>query len=101
MRRIWHAILSLTRQQVRSIYAIAMLAGIVAYCAMGALVLFFAYDAALENRDWFRMAWEVLRYIFFLIAMNAAIVALTVFGADYFKAKYGDKEVEFGGRKDQ
>ncbi|WPZ05473.1 hypothetical protein [Pelagerythrobacter marinus] len=96
--KLWLACLSLTRAQVRSLYSIAMLAGIIAFCGAGAVLLWFAYDAALFNPQWFRLATEAIRYIFALIAMFAAIVALTVFGADYFKAKYGDAEIEAGGR---
>ena len=92
------AIMSLTRLQVRSLYSVSLLLGIVALCGAGALLLYFAYDAALTNPLWFGLAVEVIRYIFALIALFALIVALTVFGADYFKAKWGDKEFEAGDR---
>lgn len=94
--RCFKAFLSLSREQVRSLYSIAMLAGIVALCAIGSVVMFFAYDAATENPAWFGLAVEVVRYVFALIAMFALIVALTVFGADYFKAKWGDNEFAAG-----
>lgn len=94
----FRACLTLTRQQVRSLYSVAMLAGIIALSAQGALLLYFAQDAALHNVLWFKLAVEVTRYIFALIALFALIVALTVFGADYFKAKWGDKEFEAGDR---
>jgi uncharacterized protein YqgC (DUF456 family) len=37
-----------------------------------------------------------LRYDAILVGLFALIVALTVFGADYMRAKWGDREVGFG-----
>lgn len=98
--RIWRAALSMTRTQIRSLYALAMLGGIVAFCGAGAAIMWFAYDAALANPSWFKLAVEVIRYLFALIAMFALIVAMTVFGAEFFKAKYGGNEIEFGSNEE-
>ncbi len=95
----FRACLGLSRQQVRSLYSVAMLCGIVALSAQGAVLIWVAEDAALANPPWFKLLVEVVRYVFALIAMFALIVALTVFGADYFRAKWGDKEFEAGERE--
>lgn len=89
--------LSLTRQQIRSLYALAMLGGIVALSAEAWLLIGFASDA---EGAWFALLLERLRIISGLTGLFALIVALTVFGADYFKARYGDKEIGFGSDSD-
>lgn len=96
----FRAAVSLSREQVRSLYSVALLAGIVALSACGAATVWLAEDAALANPPWFKLLVEVTRYIFALIGLFALIVALTVFGADYFRAKWGDKEFEAGNGKD-
>ncbi len=90
------ASLGLSPAQVRSLYSVAMLAGIVALSGFGVLTVWKAEDAALHNHEWFRLLVEVTRYIFLLIGGFALGVLLIVFGADWFKAKYGDKEIGFG-----
>lgn len=92
------ACINLTRPQVRSLYSVAMLCGIIALSAQGGVLIWLAEEAALANPPWFKLLVEVVRYVFALIAMFALIVALTVFGADYFKAKWGDTEFEAGDR---
>ena len=95
--RCWKALLSLTRQQVRSLYAIAMLGGIVALSAESWLLIGLAHGA---EGEWFSLLLERLRIVSALTGMFALIIALTVFGADYFKAKYGGAEFEAGGKND-
>jgi len=85
--------LSMTRTQVRSLYALAMLGGIVALSVEAWFLIGFARDA---TGPWFLMLLERLRYVSGLTALFALIIALTVFGADYFRAKYGEHEVGFG-----
>lgn len=95
----FRATVSLTRAQVRSLYSVAMLAGIVALSAEGAILIGLAEDAALHNLLWFKLLVEVIRYLFGLIALFAMFIGLIVFGADYFRAKWGDKEFEAGDRQ--
>lgn len=95
--RVWRAMLSLTRQQIRSLYAIAMLGGIVSLSAEAWILVGLASDA---EGQWFVLLLERLRIVSFLTGMFAGIVALTVFGADYLKAKHGETEIEFGDRDD-
>lgn len=96
MTRLWKALLSLTRQQVRSLYAIAMLAGIVALSAESWVLLGLASGA---EGQWFQLLLERLRIVSGLTGLFALIVALTVFGADYFKAKFRDVEFESGAKQ--
>lgn len=92
MTRLFRALIGLSREQVRSLYSVAMLAGIVALCGAGALLIWQAESAALVNVLWFKLLAEVIRYVFALIALFALIVGMTVFGAERFKIKMGDKE---------
>lgn len=94
----FRAACGLTRAQVRSLYSIAMLAGIVALSAESWVLLGMAKGAASGDPRWFNLLVERLRYDALLVALFALIVALTVFGADYFKARWGDKEFEAGGK---
>lgn len=91
------AAVSLTDAQIKSLYSVAMLAGIVALSAGAAVLLTFAYGAATANHEWFKLAVEILRYMMGLIGLFALAQALIVFGADYFDFKWGDKEAR-GGR---
>ena len=97
MSKIWAAMLSLTRTQIRSLYALAMLGGIVALSVEAWFLVAFASDA---QGAWFGLILERLRIVSALTGLFALVVALTTFGADYFRAKYGDNEVEFGDRED-
>lgn len=99
MTRLWRAIVGLGREQVRSLFAVAMLAGIVALSAQGwaavALIHHVAHTGTF-NRDLFNVLIFVLRWTFYLIAGGAACVALVVFGADWLRAKYGSAEIDLG-----
>lgn len=96
MTRLFRALIGLSREQVRSLYSVAMLGGIVALSAESWILLGMAKGAASGDPRWFALLVERLRFDAILVGLFALIVALTVFGADYFKAKYGDKEVGFG-----
>ncbi len=92
------AILALTREQVRALYSIAMLFGIVALSVESWVLLGIAYNAAQEGEAsaFFGLLVTRLRYVSVLTGMFALIVALVVFGADYFRAKWGDNELSAG-----
>lgn len=97
--RFLKAITSLDRAQVRSLYSVAMLAGIMALSVESWVLLGMAKGAASGDPRWFNLLVERLRYDAMLVGLFALIVALTVFGADYFKAKWGDREFEAGGKE--
>ena len=96
MIRCWKALISLTREQVRSLYAIAMLLGIVALSVESWILLGFAHHAAKEDGPMFGLIVRQLEFIAILTGIFALIVALVVFGADYLKAKYKDVELSAG-----
>lgn len=91
-------LLSLTRQNIRSLYAIAMLAGIVALSGEAWTMLYFVHHAVAEGEPsvFVEALLERLKYNALLTGLFALIVALTVFGADYLRAKWGDREIGFG-----
>lgn len=96
---LWKAIIALSREQVRSLFAVAMLAGIVALSAQGWAMVGLLHHVAHEgefSKELFGALIFVLRWTFYLIAGGAGCVALVVFGADYLKAKYGDAEIGVG-----
>lgn len=99
MGAFFRGIIGLTRAQVRSLYSVAMLAGIVALSIESWVLLGMAKGAASGDPRWFNLLVERLRYDAMLVGLFALIVALTVFGADYFKAKWGDREFEAGGKE--
>lgn len=90
--KLFRALIGLSREQVRSLYSVAMLGGIVALCCLGFTFIWWGEDAALVNVLWFKMLAEVIRYVFALIALFALIVGMTVFGAEHFSLKWADKE---------
>lgn len=103
MSRLWKAMIGLSRAQVRSLFAVAMLAGIVALSAQGwamvALIHHVAHGGEF-NEHLFGALIFVLRWTFYLIAGGAGCVALVVFGADWLRAKYGDAEFSVGGNEE-
>lgn len=99
MTRLWSAIIGLSRPQVRSLYAVAMLCGIVAMSVQGwAMVglMHHAFSAGELDDRLFGALVFVLKWTFYLIAGMTVCVALIVFGADWLKAKYGDAEIGIG-----
>lgn len=96
---LWQAVIGLTRPQVRSLYAVAMLGGIVALSVQGWAMVALLHDLAHGGSfdiNLFGALLFVLKWTFYLIAGHAACVALVVFGADYLRFKYGDAEVSAG-----
>lgn len=95
----FRAIVALKREQVRSLFAVAMMCGIIALSAENWLILGLAHDAV-EAGDkfsgWFNLLIERTRYNSGLQGFFAMIMGLVVFGADYLKAKWGDKEFSAG-----
>lgn len=105
-QRFWHflgtpfrAIVGLNREQVRSLFGIAMLAGIIALSMENWAIMALARHA-IESGDTFRIWFDLLlertRYNSALQGFFAFIMGLVVFGADYFRARWGDKELSAG-----
>lgn len=93
------ALVNLTRTQMRAIFSLAMLGGVIALSFQN-LGLMFMVDQRLKdavpgslfgqmalNQQWWNNA---------IIAGFAGILGLVVWGADYLKAKYGGVELEAG-----
>lgn len=94
--RLWAAITGLSRERIRSLFAVAMLCGIAALSAQGwAYVALLHHSAGTpEAAQLFGVLSDALKWTFMLIGMLALCVVLVVFNADYLRFKYG--ETEFG-----
>ncbi len=93
------AVINLTRQQIRSLFSVAMLSGIIALSVENWSMLALAYHAMEQGEPftaWFGLLLERTRYNSGLQAWFALIMGLVVFGADYFRAKWGDREFSAG-----
>lgn len=102
----WHwlgtpfrAIVALDFRQVRSLFSIAMLCGVVALSAENWTLVALAHHSIETGEDaamWIGLLLERLRYNSGLQAWFSFILGLVVFGAEYFRAKWGDKEIGAG-----
>lgn len=96
------ALINLTRQQVRAIFSLAMLLGIIALSFQNMLLLYWVFSflkGAVPGSLFGQMALSQQFYNNAISAGFAAIVGLVVWGADYLKAKYGGVELEAGDGK--
>lgn len=92
-------LVNLSRQQMRSLFSVAMIGGVIALSTQNLLYTYLARRAVDEgdtNRPLFLLIQEQMRFNSGLIAWFALILGLVVFGADYFRARLGEKEIEFG-----
>lgn len=96
-------LVNLTSRQVKALFSLAMLGGMISLSFQNAMLTYAAKDAT-ERGDvyarFFDLIQEQMRFNSALIAWFAVIMGLIVFGADYFRAKVGDKEVGFGRGQD-
>ncbi len=96
------ALVNLTRQQMRAIFSLAMLLGIIALSFQNMALLYWVFSF-LKNEApgslFGQMALSQQMWNNAIAAGFAAIVALVVWGADYLKAKYGGVEIEAGDGK--
>lgn len=93
------ALVNLSRQQIRAIFSLAMLLGIIALSFQNMLLLYWVFSflkGAAPGSLFGQMALSQQFYNNAISAGFAAIVALVVWGADYLKAKYGGVELEAG-----
>lgn len=92
---VLHALVGLSRQQVRSLFSVALIGGIIALSTQNVLYTFVAWRAV-DRVPLFALVQEQMRFNSALSAWFALILGLVVFGADYFRARLGEKEIEFG-----
>lgn len=91
------ALVNLTRTQMRAIFSLGMLAGIIALSMqnLGLMLMVEKRASSIEslfgqmalNQQWWNNA---------IMASFATILGLVVWGADYLKAKHGGLEIEAG-----
>lgn len=93
------ALVNLSRQQMRAIFSLAMLMGIIALSFQNMVLLYWVFSflkGAAPGSLFGQMALTQQFWNNAIAAGFAAIVALVVWGADYLKAKYGGVELEAG-----
>lgn len=100
----FRALINMTQAQIRALFSIGMLGGIVSLSFQNigliAMVRQTLNDAApgslfgamALNQQWWNNA---------IMGGFALILGLVVWGADYLKAKFGDREIEAGNREDE
>lgn len=96
-------LVNLNRQQMRSVFSLGMLGGIVAMSLMNVVMLYWAYVATVPIERESLVGVMALKQQFWNNAIMggfALILGLVVWGADYLKAKFGDREIEAGSRED-
>lgn len=92
-------LVNMNRQQMRAIFSLAMVGGIIALSFQNAGLILLVYKLlgdATPGSLFGRMALNQQFWNNIIMAGFAVILGLVVFGADWFRAKYGDKEVNFG-----
>jgi dolichol kinase len=97
-RGIWF-LLNLTTQQMRALFSLSMIGGIVILSFQNVWYTYRAEKTVKlghEYHSFFELLLEQLRFNSGLIAWFAVIMGLIVFGADYIKAKWGDNELNMG-----
>ncbi len=92
-------LVNLSSRQVKSLFSVAMLGGIIVLSFHNIAYTCLAQQTVGRGPTYsgfFKLVQEQMRFNSALIAWFALIMGLIVFGADYFRAKIGDKEVGFG-----
>lgn len=92
-------LVNLSAQQVKALFSVGMLAGMVSLSFQN-MGLTYVAQKAVDKGDTFRIFFDLIqeqmRFNSGLTAWFAIILGLVVFGADYFKARWGDREFETG-----
>lgn len=97
-------LVNLDRRQMRSVFSLGMLGGIVALSFQNLALLFQAYTAHIAGQPVTQeslLGEMVLVQQFWnnaIMAGFATILGLVVWGADYLRAKFGEKELAVGRR---
>lgn len=91
------ALVNLSRVQMRAIFSLAMLGGIIALSFQNLGLMFMVDKRAASTESLFgQMALNQQWWNNAIMAGFAAILGMVVWGADYLRAKYGGVEVEAG-----
>lgn len=91
------ALINLTRTQMRAIFSLAMLGGIIALSFQNLGLMFLVEKRAASAESLFgQMALNQQWWNNAIMAGFAAILGMVVWGADYLRAKYGGVELEAG-----
>ncbi len=98
------ALINMDRRQMRALFSVAMLGGIVSLSFQNIGLIMMVRNLLKDagpgslfgqmalNQQWWNNA---------IMAGFATILGMVVWGADYLKAKYGDKEFEAGKKGDE
>ncbi|AIT81210.1 hypothetical protein [Novosphingobium pentaromativorans] len=92
-------LVNLTRQQMRALFSLAMIGGMISLSGQNFIYTYFARRAVARGeayRPLFDLIQEQMRFNSALVAWFAVILGLIVFGADWLRAKWGDRELQFG-----
>ena len=93
--------INLNRTQMRNVFSLFMLAGILALSTTNWVYMGLAKSASQKNDlIWLGVVIEQTRFNSILIGFFAFIVGGIAFGADYLRAKHGDTELALGKGKD-
>lgn len=97
------ALVNLTRTQMRAIFSLGMLGGIVALSFQNLAMLYWVYVKGISDKDtlFAQMALSQQFWNNAIMAGFAAILGLVVFGADYLRAKHGGFEFAAGKGEDK
>jgi len=92
-------LVNLSGQQMRALFSLAMIGGMIATSFQNIFYLHLAKTAVERGEQYLPLFGLIAKQITFnsyLIAWFAGIMGLIVFGADYFRAKHGETEIGFG-----
>lgn len=92
-------LVNLSARQMRAIFSLAMLGGIVALSAQNVIYISWAKQAVALGENympWFGLLADQIRFHSWLIGVLSGIVGMIVIGADWLRAKYGQFEIGLG-----
>lgn len=97
--KVARTLVNLTARQMRAIFSLAMLGGIVVLSAQNIIYVQFAKQSiglGPQYTLWFGLLVAQIKFNSWLIAGFSAIMGMIVFGADYLHARYGSAEIGLG-----
>jgi lysylphosphatidylglycerol synthetase-like protein (DUF2156 family) len=103
LANVLRLLVNLSSQQIKALFSLAMLGGMISLSFQNAALTYVAKQAVEQGdtfRPFFNLTQEQMRFNSALIAWFALIMGLIVFGADFFRARVGDKEIQFGKGQD-
>lgn len=99
--RAFTVLINLSQTQIRALFSLGMLGGIIALSIQNIALMAMVRDVlkdALPGSLFGQMALNQQWWNNAIMAGFAAILGLVVFGADYFRAKVDQREIEFGSK---